>query len=105
MLNNSYLSGHKIYPVTVEGAVTMLSYYMNENAGRPPVRGQYDPETDGPSLNFAQVKKKKQNVVCYKCKKKGHYAWECDARSNNSDDESSASRSRASSHIEVGWAS
>ena len=85
--------------------MTMLSHYMNENAGGPPGKGQYDPETDGPSFNFAQVKKKKKNVVCFKCKKKGHYAWECDALSNNSDDESSASGSRDSSHIAVGWSS
>jgi hypothetical protein len=67
-LNNAYLTGQNNYPTTVEGAVSMLSYYMSEKEGKRLN------ETRATESSFAQ---KKNNVRCYKCNKMGHYANEC----------------------------
>ena len=72
-LNNAYLTGQKNYPVTVEGAVTLLSHYMSDN-NKKTVETENNGET---ATSFLQEK-----IVCHKCGKEGHYANQC---SENSD--------------------
>ena len=71
-LNNAFLAGTNNYPTTVEGTVTMLSHYMSE----PPsvYRSGRNEEGRDRATSFAQ---RMQNVKCYKCQKKGHYANKC----------------------------
>ena len=91
-LNNAYVAGNDMYPTTVEGALTMLSYY--KDSGRKVNRS--DGDGDPSEVSFLQ---KRKGVVCYRCGKQGHYANECeedeDGRSEYSD--VSSIRSRTSS--------
>lgn len=84
-LNNSFIAGNDNYPRTVEGAMTMMSHYKDG--------GQDGSRKSRTNHSYAQAR---ENVTCFKCGKKGHYANECN--NVNGDDSSVESvRSRESS--------
>jgi hypothetical protein len=87
-LNKAYVAGQKDYPKTVESAVTMLSYYMND-------KGVHVTDEDKGQATLTSFMQKRKNVTCYECGKKGHYANKCPDADN--DDEAST-RSSLSNH-------
>ena len=80
-LNNSYLTGQNNYPTMVIGAMRMLSHYMD---GDKQSQWNKEQELTKSSLSFAQ---RCSEAVCFRCRKRGHYANEC--TEEVSDDESS----------------
>jgi hypothetical protein len=93
-LNNAYVAGQKNYPKTVESVVTMLSHYMNNKEVH--MTDEEKGKTDQKSFM-----RKHQNVTCYKCVKKGHYANKCPSGDSNDNELSTTSSllSNRSNHI------
>jgi hypothetical protein len=76
-LNNAYLTGQNNYPTTVEGAVSMLSHYMNDKIPSEHNEGHSRAES-----SFAQ---NQSNIRCFKCNKMGHYASTCKENEDKGD--------------------
>jgi hypothetical protein len=98
-LNNAHVAGQNNYLKTVESAVTMLSHYMND-------KGVHVTDEGKGQETLTSFMQKHQNVRCYKCGKKGHYANKCPDGDN--DDEASmrsslSNRSNSSRPNHVGW--
>ena len=75
---NSFLQGTNKYPVTVNDAYHLLSNWKQD-----PRHGLR--EVNGGEISFvndgdkkSKAVKDKKDVTCHRCKKKGHYANECD---------------------------
>jgi hypothetical protein len=81
-LNNAYVAAQNNYPKTVEGAVTILSHYMNNE-------GVHMTDKDKGQTNQKSFMQKHNNVTCYKCGKKSHYANKCPSGDSNDNDEMS----------------
>ena len=79
-IENDYIEGRNRWPISVEDAYHRLTYYSNN-----PRLGQREVGGSG-EIAFVNAdggdkkanKKSKENVTCHRCKKKGHYANECD---------------------------
>jgi hypothetical protein len=102
-LNNAYVAGQNNYPKMVESAVTMLSNYMNDKGVHmaDEDKGQTALKS---STSFMQ---QHQNVMCYRCGKKGHDA---DKWPDGDNDDESSTRSSLSKNLsnnskpnQVGW--
>jgi hypothetical protein len=85
-LNNAYVVGQNNYPKTVESAAAMLSHYMNN-------KGVHMTDEDKGKMHQKSLIQKRDNVLCYKCGKKGHYADKCPSKDSNEDEWSKRSNS------------
>jgi transcription initiation factor IIE alpha subunit len=102
-LNNAYVDGQNNYQKMVEGALTMLSHYMNN-------KGFHITDRDKRQVNQNSVLQKHKNVTCSKCGKKDHYANKCPSGDNNDNEASTRSNSsllrNSSNHRRqkhIGW--
>jgi hypothetical protein len=85
-MENEYLQGNNKYPTTISAA-----YHLLANWKQDPRHGLR--EVNGGEISFvndgdkqAKAKTNKRDVTCHRCKKKGHYATECD-KEHVADDE------------------
>ena len=77
-MENEYLQGNNKYPTTINAA-----YHLLANWKQDPRHGLR--EVNGGEISFVndgdkrtKGKPNKRDVTCHRCKKKGHYATECD---------------------------
>jgi hypothetical protein len=82
-IENDYNEGHNRWPATVADAYHRLTYYSNNpRLGQREVGGEGEiafVNADGDKGGEKKAKaKNKEHVTCHRCKKKGHYASECD---------------------------
>jgi hypothetical protein len=95
-LNNAYVAGQSNYPKMVESSMTMPSHYMNDKGVHM---------ADGDKGQMA-LKSFMQNLMCFRCGKKGHYANKHpggDSDGESSTRSSLSNRSNNSRPNRVGW--
>ena len=98
-MENSYLQGNNKYPATVSAAYHLLSNWKQDprHGLREVGGGEISFVNDGDKKGKARDKK---DITCHRCKKKGHYANECD--NERVADENSVSKNKEGGKTQTG---
>ena len=82
-LENDYAKGLDNYPASVDEAVALLNAYLQKKYGERKPHPQYDTgvafaQKEESELKVGRSRKReKKQVLCHRCKQRGHYAHEC----------------------------
>ena len=91
-LNNRWMRKKEEFPAD---AGSMVAYMSNRRGGGSESSKRMDALQDGIAVtSFMQNGKSLEDVICYKCQQRGHYAHECPVKKkgDDSDDESISSK-------------
>ena len=88
-LNNRWMRKKEDFP---EDMGSMLAYMTNRRGDGGKSKKTVEALQDGIVCSFAQDGRPMDEVVCFRCQQKGHYAYECPKRKGDSDDDSISSK-------------
>ena len=97
-MENNYLQGNNKYPTTVSAAYHLLSNWKQDprHGLREVSGGEISFVNDGDKKTKAT--KDKKDITCHRCKKKGHYANECENERVTDDAPAAESKSGGKAH-------